>query len=104
MSQREERYNIVHKGTRRLIENAFGVLKNRFSCLRSKLRVTPERACKIIKCCTVLHNLAIELDDNDILNEILEDFDQNQINNEEIFEGNADDAALEVRNNLIQYL
>ena len=35
----------------------FGILKARFTCLRG-LRVAPERACRIITACVVLHNIA----------------------------------------------
>ncbi|XP_033991050.1 putative nuclease HARBI1 [Trematomus bernacchii] len=35
----------------------FGILKARFTCLRG-LRVAPERTCRIITACVVLHNIA----------------------------------------------
>lgn len=52
----EERFNRAHKSTRRLIENAFGILKERFSCLHG-LRVQPDYACQIFKACCILHNI-----------------------------------------------
>lgn len=63
MTEAEERFNVAHKRTRRVIENAFGVLKQRFACLKH-LRVQPEFACNIFKACCVLHNMcAGELSD-----------------------------------------
>lgn len=58
-SDSEERFNVAHKSTRRLIENAFGILKERFSCLYG-LRIQPEYACQIFKTCCILHNLCID--------------------------------------------
>jgi hypothetical protein len=46
--------------TRNLVERAFGVLKNQFQALKTRLRVKkPETAAKLIVCAGVLHNLCI---------------------------------------------
>ncbi|XP_049918285.1 putative nuclease HARBI1 [Epinephelus moara] len=50
-------YNRAHNSTRARIEQTFGLLKARFACLR-QLRVAPDRACKIVAACCVLHNIA----------------------------------------------
>ena len=50
-------FNVAHAKTRVRIEITFGILKARFTCLRG-LRVAPERACRIITACVVLHNIA----------------------------------------------
>ncbi|XP_033973795.1 putative nuclease HARBI1 [Trematomus bernacchii] len=47
-------FNVAHAKTRVRIEMTFGILKARFTCLRG-LRVAPERACRIITACVVLH-------------------------------------------------
>jgi len=39
------------------VENAFGILANRFRCLLTTLATTPETATKITKTCLILHNL-----------------------------------------------
>ena len=71
----EQRFNVAHKSTRRVIENAFGVLKERFSCLYS-LRVQPEFACEIFKTCCTLHNITLINDDDVTINvEEMEDDD-----------------------------
>lgn len=57
----EVRFNRAHKRTRRLIENAFGVLKERFPCL-NYLRVCPEYASKIVIACYTLYNVACSAD------------------------------------------
>ncbi|XP_029908331.1 putative nuclease HARBI1 [Myripristis murdjan] len=51
------RFNVAHAKTRVRIEMTFGVIKARFTCLRG-LRVAPDRACRIISACVVLHNIA----------------------------------------------
>uniref|UniRef100_A0A668A926 Putative nuclease HARBI1 n=1 Tax=Myripristis murdjan TaxID=586833 RepID=A0A668A926_9TELE len=54
----QSRFNVALGKCRVRIEMTFGVIKSRFNCLRG-LRVRPERACKIIAACVVLHNIAI---------------------------------------------
>ncbi|XP_047434120.1 putative nuclease HARBI1 [Mugil cephalus] len=53
----QTRFNTAHNKTRVKIENTFGLIKARFACLR-RLRVVPDRGCKIIAACCVLHNIA----------------------------------------------
>lgn len=53
-----DRFLRRHKSTRRLVENALGVLKEKFPCL-NRLRVRPEYAGKIITACVTLHNVAL---------------------------------------------
>jgi len=60
-SRSEQTYNVKHKSTRRLIECAYGIMKERFPCL-NHLRLSPVRACKTVIACAVLHNIAT-LDD-----------------------------------------
>lgn len=53
----ERAFNRAHRSTRRLIECAYGVLKESFQCLK-KLRVdTPALACDVIRAVAVIHNL-----------------------------------------------
>ena len=59
ISNSEMRYNHAHTKTRSVVERTFGILKRRFHCLHGELRVKPEKACKIIGACCVLHNIAI---------------------------------------------
>ncbi|XP_071390028.1 putative nuclease HARBI1 [Centroberyx affinis] len=53
----QTRFNVALARTRARIEMTFGILKARFTCLRG-LRVAPDRACRIITACVVLHNVA----------------------------------------------
>ena len=55
----EERFNRAHRKTRRYIECAFGVLKQRFRCLLRSMRLAPQKAGKVILVCVALHNLLI---------------------------------------------
>lgn len=59
------KFNNAHAKTRVTIEQTFGILKRRFSCLHSGLRTSPEKACTIVLACAVLHNIGIDI--NDIL-------------------------------------
>lgn len=56
----QRRYNKAHSSTRMKIECTFGIVKRRFSCLKG-LRVEPNRACRIIVACAVLHNIFYEM-------------------------------------------
>lgn len=77
------RFNRAHKSTRRLIENAIGILKEKFPCL-NRLRVNPVFAAEIFKCCVTLCNLSKEPEDHlhimemDYLNEVFLENDQEQ--------------------------
>ena len=58
----EQRFLRAHKTTRRVIENAIGILKEKFPCL-NLLRVAPEFACDITKCCATLSNFSRSAND-----------------------------------------
>jgi len=60
-SQKEMAYNTAHCGTRCTVERCIGVIKRRWHCLHNELRVAPDKACKIICACLILHNRATEL-------------------------------------------
>jgi len=59
-SPSEERFNRAHKTTRCIIERTFGILKRRFHCLHTELRLQPGPACRVIVACCVLHNISID--------------------------------------------
>lgn len=59
----ELRYNEAHAVTRAVIERTNGVLKARWLCLDHRGRTllyAPEKVCKIIMACCVLHNISIK--------------------------------------------
>merc|ERR1712071_364876 len=56
----EERFNRAHKTTRCVIQRAFGILKRRFHCLHTELRLQPGPASRVIAACCVLHNISID--------------------------------------------
>ena len=58
----DERYSRAQWKTRSVVERCIGVVKSRFRCIDRSggvLQYTPERACKIITCAFILHNICI---------------------------------------------
>lgn len=87
LSQR--RFARAHKKTRRIIENAIGILKEKFPCL-NYLRLDPPYACNVIKCCVTLCNITKEVVDYNVLNG--DDANEEEIEEEHelVWEGNAE--------------
>ena len=56
-------YDTAHKSDRVKIENAFGVLKGRWRCLRVGLRCHLPQATNMVLACMVLHNVCIQRKD-----------------------------------------
>ena len=55
-----QRFNSAHNKTRCIVEQTFCILKNRFYCLKTGLRIKDMTlAAKIILACSVLHNLCL---------------------------------------------
>ena len=79
----EKAYNLTHKRTRVLIEQAFGRFKRRFAGLHSGLRVKPGKACLIIGACAILHNIAIDLNQPDDLDDVGDDDNGNYMNDDD---------------------
>ncbi|KAK6325537.1 hypothetical protein J4Q44_G00048790 [Coregonus suidteri] len=60
-TDRERRYNDAHSRTRSVVERAIGQLKCRWCCLDrtgGMLLYRPDKVCRIILACGVLHNVA----------------------------------------------
>lgn len=92
----ETRFNIAHKRTRRIVENSFGILKKRFASLE-KLRVDPTFAGEIVKCCSILHNLLLDIGGE----EDIEDIDDIVVDpNLEAEESSSDDEPNEIADNM----
>jgi nuclease HARBI1 len=62
-TQAEANYNTAHKGTRNCIERCFGAWKRRFPCLSLGLRTKLDTTLTIIVATAVLHNIAINEND-----------------------------------------
>lgn len=58
----EAKYTSLHGRARVVIENTFGILKNRWRCLSKDrtMHYKPEKCAKIIIACCVLHNILID--------------------------------------------
>ncbi|XP_052818499.1 putative nuclease HARBI1 [Mya arenaria] len=71
----KERYQLAHTRTRVCIERTFGRLKRRSHVLHSEIRLSPDKACRIVTACAILHNVAVmfnmpEVDDVDVIQNI----------------------------------
>lgn len=53
----QKKYNRHHKSTRRLVECAYGIWKERFPCL-NHMRLDPEFAAKVVMATATFHNFA----------------------------------------------
>lgn len=89
-----------HRRTRVVVEQTFGQLKRRFPCLSLGMRVSPERACMIIKACCILFNISKSLREPDF-DDPDEDSDDNQHEDDGIqYNGPLHDGTVK-RNELI---
>ena len=54
----QRRYNFSHSSTHTTVQRSIGMAKQRWHCLRCCLRLQPQKACKVILVCFMLHNCA----------------------------------------------
>ncbi|KAK8772751.1 hypothetical protein V5799_024004 [Amblyomma americanum] len=72
MTAAKTNYNQCHATTRVIIENAFGMLKQRFRQLRYVEFTTVDKITKFVVACCVLHNICLDGGDFDV-NDLLTD-------------------------------
>jgi hypothetical protein len=96
----EERFNRSHRRTRRIVECAIGVLKQRFRCLLLPQHLAPDFVGEIVRCCAALHNLVLDPDEAaDILSAV---GDPNLEAEESDEEEGQDDGNIDMRMRLVQ--
>jgi len=90
-------WDTIASPTRKPVECAFGITKNRFSILKYGIRYKHEHdSCFLITACFILHNLCIESGDEGD-HYLAEDCE------EEIVEGSDSVAAMNIRKALLYY-
>ena len=57
LSHSERIFNYRMSRARRVVENAFGILANRWRCLLTCLQQEPQNGIKVVEACCTLHNL-----------------------------------------------
>ena len=65
LTPEEQRYNRQHARGRAVIERTNGILKRRFFCLGSQLRIAIDRVPSTIYACCILHNKALDFKEAD---------------------------------------
>lgn len=60
----------------RIVECAFGALKNRFRCLLDNMELEPAFACEVFKACCVLHNMMVSPQDVTDADRMLDEGDE----------------------------
>ena len=83
LTAQQENYNRRHKSTRRLVECAYGIMKESFTCLKSLRMKTPQFAAEIIKAVACLHNLALTHQPGIVNLENLDDMPDDQDHDQE---------------------
>ncbi|ODM87090.1 putative nuclease HARBI1 [Orchesella cincta] len=91
-TESELRHNVKIKGTRRLVENAIGLLKSRFRCIDKSggiLYYSPLKVSKYVVVCCMLHNKrrGLRLPEDENLEGINTENDEED---ENIYQGNVD--------------
>lgn len=57
MTRSQAMYNYRISRGRRVVENAFGIMANRFRVILGRMQPSPEVVQLIVKCCVILHNM-----------------------------------------------
>lgn len=89
--------------TRVVIEQAWGLYKSRFQCAKRTIRLKPESAAAVLKCCAILHNFLLL--QNDIWDAEIEEIEENNNDADENNEPNGENLnRLAVYNNAFLHI
>ena len=98
LSPEKKAFNYRLSRGRRIVENAFGILAQRFRIFHTKIKASTPKITEIIKACCLLHNLVNVKDDPDILPGVSQN--EGQITRMEPDTEAIGDSAQEVRDKL----
>lgn len=99
LTEVKRRFNYLHSSNRVIVENAIGLLKNRFRRLNFLSNFTMEICSKIIMSCCVLHNICIHEGD-EFENRCTVDTQQETIEEDQEHEEHEDDARSQILRNM----
>lgn len=94
-------FNYRISRSRRIVEQAFGILANRFRVLLGTMNVASETAQRNVCAICILHNMLIDRNSTSYLNENLEDLDLDNDFND--LNSNENDNANAIRDNFSTY-
>ncbi|CAH2003171.1 unnamed protein product [Acanthoscelides obtectus] len=107
LNPKKEYFNKCLSTARKCIECAFGILCAKWRFLNKDIETLPDKACILIKCACILHNLVRDKDgDSDLHYRHISE--QYQENNQPAFNGRRNNRgssrAIEIREQLADYL
>lgn len=108
LTEEEQIFNYRLSRARRIVENAFGILANRFRILHTTINLCPEKASLITLACCYLHNFLCQKNSSIYLRssenaQCFEGQNDNLDDLQPITHGSASNKAKDVRNKLCQY-
>ena len=94
------RFNRALSQARIVIEQAFGILKDRWRFLYKQLEEKTSRVPTTIMACCVLHNISIDVGDRSDIDPVEDDDEMNQSS----FNGDEQVCANHIRDDIINHL
>jgi len=97
ITEAQRRFNVAHKKSRCIIERLFGMVKRRFPSLSFGIRMQPDRTCRVIMACFVLHNIALSRRKPDFDEDEIAPFEEEEYDNQLVRQENLAQEILRLR-------